>query len=1388
MEDAADVVASLNSQLGDMPSGDMARISRYATILRDQFDMDLNESLRGINSLMTNFGLSADEAFDYMMKGAQRGLDKTDELGDNLAEYGQIWSQAGFDVKNMFGILENGLKSGAYNLDKVNDFVKEFTISLNDGRIQENLNHFSEDTKKIFDQFQKGKATASDVFKSVISDLKNTENQQEKLSVASTVWSAVGEDNAMKVIESLGEVNDAYKEVSGTAQKTAEETEKSFGLRLKNNIRKVEASLIPVGNKILDITEKYMPSFGEVSGKVFGGLWVSVDKVCSYLDSHKKNIVDIIDNSKVILGIVTDTAWNIFKDTLNLISEFLGNTSENGKKAKDPLQQMDDILTNLAKHKVEIERVTKIVLAMWATKKIFGFINAVKEAKKALIELKAVELIVGDSGLLNFKGVKTVKGTKVAKEAGDLLEGAETAKSFSKLGKVGEVAKSGLKTAGRGIAGLDILLSLSELIGINKNNAGQKIGAATGSLGGTAAGGMAGAAIGSVVPGIGTVVGGAIGAGLGALGGTELGKNIGEWITKGRKEENLKSEKLPVIKFDVKTPTQEMKQFSKEYQAFIDQINKTSNVNLVNEKGLENAKRKTSAAYTQMKKDIDKFYSALEKDSKKQVDILVKNGVITQEQANKLNKSQKVQDDKQKKNQKVTLDRMKKLSSDYYNNVAKENKKANEVRTRLTKEHEAQIKKIKSGNTNTLLAIEKQYGKKSPQYQKQMTLELLRANNAYYAQSKAEKKAHNKKMNELEKEYVKAQNKAEKSLNSQISTATKIAQNKQMDLLEDLRKKKGKLNLQQLKETVQTADNEYKAVKDKAQKQKDAAIKSANEKYKKTVEAANKERAENSSMSREQYEEIVKNAKKQRSETVNHAKGQYKEVVDKATKTHDSTIKLAEDKADKTVKAVASERGETVKEYIAGARSTRDVFNSIIDGVNGVLNFLHKGWGKIGYFDLKGFATGTRGLPQDEIALVGEEGFELAHHPSRGIFALGVNGPEIRNLQAGTSILPHAMSKEFLAMTANLPAHANGVKGVMTEAADWLKSTYKDVSGVLSKGPSAVIDGIYKKLGLDSLTENFSPVLSKLAKGSFEISKDKFVNYIKSFFKKAEKDAGGSLGAPSGVGVQRWAGQVKKALAANGLSTSQDMIDRVLRQIQTESGGNEKAVQGDIGDINNITGDLAKGLMQTISATFNAYKFPGHGDIFNGYDNLLAALNYAKHRYGPSLSFLGNGHGYANGGWADKPSIFGEISGEPEVVINPKRNSADQLILEAIEARANKAPDSLTAKISKILTSAKNDIQNVLPENNNISTSRSMIASSNTINSFKNTTNDTSDKAVSLLSEMVAATKEQTVALKNQPAPIVDGHSFFKDGAAMIHQTQLAYQNSANRRRGIMNN
>jgi phage-related minor tail protein len=214
--DVADSMALVNQQFKDLDSDTMRNITKDAMVLVDTFDADLNETLRGANALMTNMGLSAQEAFDYIAKGTQNGLDKSHELSDNIAEYSQLWAQAGFSAEEMFTVLQNGLDSGAYNLDKVNDFVKEFSISLSDGRIAENIDSFSNTTQTLFEEWRKGEASQKDVFNSIINDLSSMTNEQEALTVASTVWSALGEDNAMKVITSLNKVNTTYADVGDT--------------------------------------------------------------------------------------------------------------------------------------------------------------------------------------------------------------------------------------------------------------------------------------------------------------------------------------------------------------------------------------------------------------------------------------------------------------------------------------------------------------------------------------------------------------------------------------------------------------------------------------------------------------------------------------------------------------------------------------------------------------------------------------------------------------------------------------------------------------------------------------------------------------------------------------------------------------------------------------------------------------------------------------------------------------------------------------------------------------------------------------------------------------------------------------------------------------------
>lgn len=187
-------------------------------------------------------------------------------------------------------------------------------------------------------------------------------------------------------------------------------------------------------------------------------------------------------------------------------------------------------------------------------------------------------------------------------------------------------------------------------------------------------------------------------------------------------------------------------------------------------------------------------------------------------------------------------------------------------------------------------------------------------------------------------------------------------------------------------------------------------------------------------------------------------------------------------------------------------------------------------------------------------------------------------------------------------------------------------------------------------------------------------------DWIKKTLGPLLSPAGGGEDHPQGTGVARWRETVVKALQANGIEPNDFRVSKILATIQRESNG-DPTVQNNW-DSNARAGHPSIGLMQTIGPTFNAYKHPGHNNIRNGYDNLLAAINYIKHRYGTSDAAFSRvaAYGYANGGLVHKNGVYELAEGDmPEYVIPTdiaKRGRAWRLLSEAVARFAGDAPQS----------------------------------------------------------------------------------------------------------------
>lgn len=182
---------------------------------------------------------------------------------------------------------------------------------------------------------------------------------------------------------------------------------------------------------------------------------------------------------------------------------------------------------------------------------------------------------------------------------------------------------------------------------------------------------------------------------------------------------------------------------------------------------------------------------------------------------------------------------------------------------------------------------------------------------------------------------------------------------------------------------------------------------------------------------------------------------------------------------------------------------------------------------------------------------------------------------------------------------------------------------------------------------------------------------------------------------PAGTGAERWGEDIKKAAETMHTSVTPTEIRKIISMIAGESNGNPRVTQPGADPDGDGSGP-ARGLLQYKTNIFNAYKVKGHGNIYHGWDQLLALFNDSNWRndihFGAGWGPTGHKR-YANGGLANEPSIFGEAGLEMAIPLSAVKSSRSYELLgktaAIVAARDNVQPaysnNNLGEKLDKVI-------------------------------------------------------------------------------------------------------
>lgn len=468
--DAATAVEALAKQLGltaDDPA--LQTMTENAFRLRDTFDIDVNESIGAVRTLMENFGITGEEAFDLIAAGNQKGLNASGDLLETINEYSVQFAAGGASASEMFSLIESGAQAGVLGTDKAADAFKEFRVRIGDGSqtTADALAQIGLSVDDITAGMSDGSLTAADAFNLVQEALNNTTDPVTRMQAGVGLLGTQFEDLGDGAALALTMTND-WATGSEGAITTLDAKYATFGSAVEGIWRRLTVSISPFTDKLLELVNGAMP------------------QVMAAFDTFDDTVVPAIETVGNVIAAMVAYVGPLF-------TSFAGSVDE----ASGPLRYLKDwVDTNLPLIQTLFNNVLGAITVFWDNfgEDILHVVNNTFQVIQTVIGTVlatigdiitlALQLMTGDweGAWETFKGIferiwetiKTVVSTQ--------LDSLKTLFSNIDWGAVGETlmgaVKTGIETAWALLmtwAGTALQGLWDAITGVDWSGAGQSI-------------------------------------------------------------------------------------------------------------------------------------------------------------------------------------------------------------------------------------------------------------------------------------------------------------------------------------------------------------------------------------------------------------------------------------------------------------------------------------------------------------------------------------------------------------------------------------------------------------------------------------------------------------------------------------------------------------------------------------------------------------------------------------------------------------------------------------------------------------------------------------------------------------------------------------------------